>query len=99
MNRIFVFTPNGDVVDLPLGATPVDFAYAIHSEIGDHTVRAKVNNKLVQLNSELHNGDIVTLETDRKSKPTPKCLDFATTSLARRRIKSRLQEQKDMARG
>ena len=99
MNRIFVFTPNGDVVDLPLGATPVDFAYAIHSEIGDHTVRAKVNNKLVQLNSELHNGDIVTIETDKKSKPTQKWLDFATTSLARRRIRARLLAQKENARG
>ena len=99
MNRIFVFTPNGDVVDLPLGATPVDFAYAIHSEIGDHTVRAKVNNKLVQLNSTLHNGDIVVIETDRKSKPTQKWLDFATTSLARRRIRARLLEQKENARG
>jgi len=98
MNRIFVFTPNGDVVDLPLGATPIDFAYAIHSEIGDHTVRAKVNNKLVQLNSELHNGDIVIIETDKKSKPTPKWLDFATTSLARRRIRAHLLEQRENSR-
>lgn len=94
MNRIFVFTPNGDVVDLPLGATPIDFAYAIHSEIGDRTVSANVNNKLVKLDSELHNGDIVTIETSKNSKPTHKWLDFATTSLARRRIRARLAEEK-----
>lgn len=94
MNRIFVFTPNGDVVDLPLGATPIDFAYAIHSEIGNHTTRAKVNNKLVSLDSDLRNGDIVTIETSKKAKPTHKWLDFATTSLARRRIRSKLAEEK-----
>ena len=93
MNRIFVFTPNGDVVDLPLGATPIDFAYAIHSEIGNHTTRAKVNNKLVSLDSGLRNGDIVTIETSKNAKPTKKWLDIATTSLARRRIRSRLTEE------
>ncbi len=94
MNRIFVFTPNGDVVDLPLGATPIDFAYAIHSEIGNHTTRAKVNNKLVSLDSELRNGDMVAIETSKNAKPTHKWLDFATTSLARRRIRSKLAEDK-----
>lgn len=94
MNRIFVFTPNGDVVDLPLDATPIDFAYAIHSEIGDTTVRAKVNNKLVQLDTTLRNGDIVEIETSKNAKPTQKWLNIAKTSLARRRIRSRLTETK-----
>lgn len=96
MNRIFVFTPNGDVVDLPLEATPIDFAYAIHSEIGDRTVRAKVNNKLVQLDTLLKNGDIVEIETSKKAKPTQKWLNYAKTSLARRRIRSSLAADGEM---
>lgn len=90
-NRIFVFTPIGDVVDLPVGATPVDFAYAIHSEVGDHIFGAKVNKKLVQLDKELKNGDIVEIETRKSAKPTLKWLNFVKTSLARRRIKSALE--------
>ncbi|MEY2665141.1 MAG: hypothetical protein RLZZ480_246 [Candidatus Parcubacteria bacterium] len=91
-NRIFVFTPIGDVVDLPVGATPIDFAYAIHSEVGDHTASAKVNKKMVQLDTELKNGDIVEIETRKSAKPSRKWLDFAKTSLARRRIRSALEE-------
>lgn len=90
MNRIFVFTPNGDVVDLPLGATPIDFAYAIHSEIGNHISGARVNRKFVQLETELKNGDIVEIETKESAKPSKKWLDIAKTSLARRHIRSEL---------
>lgn len=86
--RIFVFTPNGDVVDLPVGATPIDFAFAIHSEVGYHTSGAKVNKKLVQLNTELKNGDMVEIETRKSAKPSPKWLQFTKTSLARRRIRT-----------
>lgn len=93
--RIFVFTPEGDVVDLPVGATPIDFGYAIHSDIGDHTSGAKVNNKLVGLDTELKNGDIVEILTGKNNKPTPKWLDFTKTSLARRRIRSALSETTD----
>ncbi len=92
-NRIFVFTPVGDVVDLPVGATPIDFAYAIHSEVGDHTSGAKVNRKLVQLDSVLKNGDIVEIETRKSSHPTKKWLAFAKTSLARRRIRTALEKE------
>lgn len=92
-NRIFVFTPVGDVVDLPVGATPIDFAYAIHSEVGDHTFGAKVNKKLVSLGTELKNGDIVEIETRKSAKPSPKWLQIARTSLARRRIKSTLEHE------
>lgn len=91
-NRIFVFTPKGDVVDLPVGATPVDFAYAIHSEIGDHTAGAKVNKKLVQLETELRNGDIVEIETKKTAKPTKKWLNFVKTSMARKHIKTAIGE-------
>ena len=92
-NRIFVFTPTGDVVDLPVGATPIDFAYAIHSEVGDHTSGAKVNRKLVSLETVLKNGDIVEIETRKSAKPSPKWLDFAKTSLARRRIRNAVEHE------
>lgn len=88
--RIFVFTPNGDVVDLPVGASPIDFAYAIHSEVGDHVWGAKVNNKLVTLDTALRNGDIVEIETKKTAQPTAKWLDFAKTSVAKRKIRSAL---------
>lgn len=88
--RIFVFTPKGDVIDLPVGASPIDFAYAIHSDIGDRTSGAKVNNKLVGLDTELSNGDIVEILTGKNNKPTQKWLEFAKTSLARRRIRNAL---------
>ncbi len=91
--RIFVFTPEGDVVDLPVGASPIDFAYAIHSDIGDHTSGAKVNNKLVGLDTALNNGDIVEIIKNKSNKPTQKWLDYAKTSLARRRIRSALSLQ------
>lgn len=89
-NRIFVFTPIGDVVDLPVGATPIDFAYTIHSEVGNHTAGVKVNKKMVQLDTELKNGDIVEIETRKSAKPSPKWLDFAKTSVARRKIRAAL---------
>lgn len=92
-NRIFVFTPNGDVVDLPVGAGPIDFAYAIHSEVGDHISGVKLNNKLVQLDTELKNGDIVLIETKKSAHPTQKWIQIAHTSLAKRHIRAYLAEQ------
>ncbi|MEX0918254.1 MAG: HD domain-containing protein [Candidatus Paceibacterota bacterium] len=92
-NRIFVFTPDGDVVDLPIGASPIDFAYAIHSEVGNHTFGAKVNNKLVGLDTKLKNGDIVAIETRKTAHPSRKWLQAAKTSLAKRHIKSALAEE------
>jgi len=89
-NRIFVFTPNGDVVDLPAHAGPIDFAYAIHSEVGNHISGVKVNQKLVQLDTELKNGDIVQIETKKNAKPSPKWVQIARTSVAKRKIKSAL---------
>ena len=65
--RIFIFTPKGDVVDLPEDSSAIDFAYAIHSDIGDHTSEAKINNKIAPIFSKLKNGDIVQIITKRSS--------------------------------
>lgn len=87
--RIFVFTPKGDVKDLPAGATPVDFAYKIHTGLGNLVMGARVNNKLVPLDTKLKNGDVceVVLSKDIKKKPSRDWLAFAATSLAKRKIK------------
>lgn len=94
-HRIFIFTPDGDVVDLPIGASPIDFAYAIHSDIGNHAAGAKVNNKMVQFDTELRNGDIVEIITKPASKPTTKWLSFAKTSLAQRHIRAAVGQSKE----
>jgi (p)ppGpp synthase/HD superfamily hydrolase len=86
-HRVFVFTPRGDVVDLPAGATPIDFAYAIHSDLGDHLQGAKVNDKLVSFASALHNGDVVEIIRREGAHPSPKWLDIARTSVAKKRIR------------
>lgn len=91
--RVFVFTPTGDVVDLPVNSSPVDFAYAIHSDIGDHIFAAKVNGKMVSLDTLLHNGDIVEIDTKKSASPKHKWLDFAKTTLARRHIRMALEKQ------
>lgn len=92
-HRVFIFTPKGDVVDLPSGCTPLDFAYAIHSDIGDKVFAAKVNGKLVPLDTMLHNGDIVEIQTKKTARPTKKWLDFAKTTLARRHIRLALEKE------
>ena len=87
--RIFCFTPKGDVKDLPAGATPIDFAYHIHTQMGNQVMGVKVNGKVVSLDTKLKNGDIVevTLSKDPKKKPSRDWLGFVVTSLAKRRIK------------
>ncbi|MCK4520638.1 bifunctional (p)ppGpp synthetase/guanosine-3',5'-bis(diphosphate) 3'-pyrophosphohydrolase [Candidatus Parcubacteria bacterium] len=86
-NRIFVFTPKNDIIDLPEGATPVDFAYAVHTEIGHHCQEAKVNGKIVRLNQELKTGDRVKIIINKNKVPSRNWLDFVKTNLARIRIK------------
>ncbi|HEX8946740.1 MAG TPA: HD domain-containing protein [Candidatus Paceibacterota bacterium] len=92
-HRVFVFTPKGDVVDLPINSTPLDFAYAIHSDLGNHLQGAKVNGKLVAFDTELHNGDIVEAVTRPSARPSAKWLDYARTSLARRHIRAVLSAE------
>lgn len=92
-HRVFVFTPTGDVVDLPLNSSPIDFAYAIHSDIGGHVFAAKVNGKMVPLSSALRNGDIVEIVTKKTAVPSSKWLDFAKTTLARRHIRIALEKE------
>lgn len=92
-NRVFVFTPKGDVIDLPARSSPIDFAYAIHSDIGEHAFGAKVNGKFVSLDTHLKNGDIVYIETKRNSSPTAKWLEYAKTAMARRHIRSALEKK------
>jgi GTP pyrophosphokinase len=92
-DRIYVITPKGDVIDLPKDATPVDFAYHIHSEIGDACVGAKVNDKLVPLDYKLKSGDVVEILTQKNKKPSEDWLNFVKTSLARERIKSALKQK------
>lgn len=97
-HRIFVFSPKGDVVDLPIDSTPIDFAYSIHSDIGDHMTGAKINGKLVSLDTKIHNGDIVTIMTSENPKPNQKWLSVAKTSMARRHIRHKLSELKKAKR-
>ncbi|TYB80233.1 bifunctional (p)ppGpp synthetase/guanosine-3',5'-bis(diphosphate) 3'-pyrophosphohydrolase [Bizionia saleffrena] len=91
--EIFVFTPKGDLKSLPKGATPLDFAFSIHTEVGMKTRGAKVNGKLVPLSHELKSGDQVDILTSENVKPNPNWLDYATTSRARGKIKSLLKEK------
>ncbi len=90
--EIFVFTPKGDIKSLPKGATSLDFAFAIHSEIGIRTLGTKVNGKLVQLNHELKSGDQVEIITSPNQKPSVNWLDYVTTSRAKNKIRSVLNE-------
>ena len=92
--EIFVFTPNGELKSLPKEATPLDFAFSIHTEVGLKTRGAKVNGKLVPLNHKLHSGDQVSIITSENAKPNANWLDYATTGRARSKIKSSLKEDK-----
>lgn len=97
-NRVFVFTPKGDVIDLPEDSSPIDFAYAIHSDVGNHTSGAKVNGKLVSLETKLRNGDIVEIIVKENAKPSTKWLDYAKTSLAKKHIRVETQKSNLLSR-
>ncbi len=98
-DRIFVFTPNWDSINLPAWSTAIDFAYYLHSDLWDHISVAKVNSKVYPLDKELHNWDLVEIIIDKTRKPNPFWLSFVKTSKAKTRIKYFLkQEDKDLHR-
>jgi GTP pyrophosphokinase len=86
-DEIFVFTPKGDVKQLPRGATPIDFAFAVHTEVGLHCSGAKVNGRIAPLSRELQNGDTVEVMTDARQKPSRDWLAFVKTARARQKIR------------
>jgi len=92
-DEVYVFTPKGEVLDLPSGATPVDFAYMIHTEVGNHCSGAKVNGKLVTLDTQLKNGDSVEIITNSHRNPSRDWLKFVKTAKARTRIKHWIRTQ------
>ena len=99
---VFVFTPKGDVISLPQGATTVDFAYRIHTEVGNHCYGAKVNGRMVQLDTPLKNGDIVDIMTQKNSHPSLDWLNFVVTTGAKNRIRQwykRSHRDENVARG
>lgn len=91
-DRIFPYTPKGDVIDLPVGATPIDFAYSIHTEIGNHLSGAKVNGKMTRLGEALHSGDTVELLVSKKAWPKRDWLAVAKTTTAKARIRRALRQ-------
>lgn len=91
-DRIFVFTPKGDVIDLPAESSVIDFAYAIHSDIGNHAQSAKVNGKQTTLHTKLQNNDLVEIQTNKNTNPSSKWLDYAKTTMAKKHINAYLKE-------
>ncbi len=91
--NIYVFTPKGNVICLPTGATPIDFAYRIHSDVGEHLTGARVNSILVPISTELHTGDIVEVLTSKNASPNSEWLNIATTNFAKNRIRKYLVRQ------
>lgn len=95
-DEVFVFTPRGEVKSLPRGATPVDFAFSIHTEVGSHCVGAKVNGKITPLSTMLENGDIVEIITNPHRKPSADWMKFVVTARAKQKIRNWIrQEQKE----
>lgn len=92
-DRIYVFTPQWDFINLPFGSTPVDFAYAVHTDLWDHITVAKVNWMVHPLDKELNNGDVVEVITDKNKKPNPFWISFVKTVKAKNKIKSFLKKE------
>ena len=97
-DEIFVFTPRGKIVKLAKGATPIDFAYMIHTEVGNHCIGARVNNQMVPLKTELNSGDIVEIMTSKKGHPSQAWLKFVKSSNARYKIRNWLRKNTETHR-
>ncbi|MBQ2643999.1 bifunctional (p)ppGpp synthetase/guanosine-3',5'-bis(diphosphate) 3'-pyrophosphohydrolase [bacterium] len=93
-NQVFAFTPTGDVIDLPLGATPIDFAFKIHTDVGCKTTGVLINGRIAQLDTKLKNGDIVEILTSKKSEPKMHWLNFAATKQAQTKIRQWFKKHK-----
>ena len=91
-DRVFCFTPRGDVIDLPEGASAIDFAYAIHGDIGNCATGALINGKFVSLDSILKNADIIEIKIQKNKKPSMQWLNHTKTSLAKKQIRSALRK-------
>lgn len=101
-SEVYIFTPKGDLLALPQGSTPVDFAYRIHSQVGEHCAGARVNNKMVPLDTRLRNGDIVQIITQKQAHPSLDWINFVATSSARNRIRQwykRSHREQNLQRG
>ncbi len=96
-DEIFVFTPRGDVKQLPKGATPIDFAFAVHTEVGYHCSGARINGRLSPLSRELKNGDTVEVSTDPRQKPSRDWLAFVKTARARQKIRQWIKQEESAA--
>jgi GTP pyrophosphokinase len=90
---VYAFTPKGSVMELPAGATPLDFAYLIHSDIGHHCIGAQVNGRMVPLRYHIQTGDIVDILTSKTQHPHVEWVDIVVTGRARTRIRQRLREK------
>ncbi|MBU1202438.1 RelA/SpoT family protein [Patescibacteria group bacterium] len=94
LNQIFVFTPKGDVVELPENATPLDFAYYIHTDIGNQCIGAKINNQIASLDTRLKSGDVIEIMTDKKrKKPNADWVKMVATNMAKSKIRSQLNKE------
>jgi len=93
-DQVFCFTPKGDLIALPRGATPIDFAYAVHSEVGDHLQHAKIDGRIVPLRTRINNGDQVEIVTNPRAQPNPSWLSYVVTGRARARIRRYLRTLK-----
>jgi GTP pyrophosphokinase len=101
-DEVFVFTPRGDVIDMPQGAIPIDFAYRIHTDVGHRCVGAKINSKIVPLNTPLKNGDIIEIITSKNGKPSLDWLNIVGSSESRSKIRSWFKKEnreENMAKG
>jgi GTP pyrophosphokinase len=88
MDEIYVFTPKGDVIELPIGSTPIDFAYKIHTEVGNHCIGAKIGGRIIPLRRSLHSCEVVEILTSKNATPSREWLDVVRTSRARHKIRA-----------